>query len=380
MSIEKRGQQWRARYRGPDGRERNRSFGRKIDAERWLTEQKSRLTRGEWVDPAAGRVAFGLLAVEWLDAAAHLKPKTRNSYASLLRTRVLPTWERVPLAKITHEAVAVWVAGMVVAGLSASRVRQSVYVVSAVCDYAVRTGRIARSPVVGVKLPRPSQHIERMFLDHRQVAALVTTAAALHPGYGVFVRLLAYTGLRWGEATALRVRDVDLRRGRLDVRRAFSDVGGRLIAGTPKTHQQRTVPVAASLRADLAPLLAGRHPDGLVFTTPAGTPLRMSNFRRNAWTPAVAAAGLHGLTPHGLRHTAASLYIAAGTPPKVVQRILGHASIAITLDLYGHLYPDEMDTWADRLDGLSGGQMWPERGQEDDDEDDDGTAGALAPQ
>jgi len=158
------------------------------------------------------------------------------------------------------------------------------------------------------------------------------------------------------------------------VRRAFSDVGGRLIAGTPKTHQQRTVPVAASLRADLTPLLAGRHPDGLVFTTPAGTPLRMSNFRRNAWTPSVAAAGLHGLTPHGLRHTAASLYIAAGTPPKVVQRILGHASIAITLDLYGHLYPDEMDTWADRLDGLSHGQMWPEGGQNDDEDDEDGTA------
>ena len=363
MSVEKRGDRWRARYRGPDGRERNRSFGRKIDAQRWLTEQKSRLTRGEWVDPAAGRVTFVELACEWLDAAAHLKAKTRNSYASLLRTQVLPTWERVPVGKITHEALAGWVAGMVTAGLSASRIRQSVYVVSAVCDYAVRTGRIARSPVVGLRLPRPSQHTERVFLDHAQVAALVGAAAALHPDYGVFIRLLAYTGLRWGEATALRVRDLDLRRGRLDVRRAFSDVGGRLIEGTPKTHQQRTVPIAASLRAELARLVLARDPDALIFTTPGGSPLRMSNFRRHVWTPAVITAGLTGLTPHGLRHTAASLYIAAGTPPKVVQRILGHASIAITLDLYGHLYPDEMDTWADRLDGLSRGQMWPERGQ-----------------
>jgi hypothetical protein len=91
----------------------------------------------------------------------------------------------------------------------------------------------------------------------------------------------------------------------------------------------------------------------------------MSNFRRHVWTPTVTTAGLTELTPHGLRHTAASLYIAAGTPPKVVQRILGDASIAITLDLYGHLYPDEMDTWADRLDGLSRGQTWPERGHRD---------------
>jgi integrase len=75
----------------------------------------------------------------------------------------------------------------------------------------------------------------------------------------------------------------------------------------------------------------------------------MSNFRRKVWNPAVCAARLDGVTPHGLRDTTASLYISAGTPPKVVQRILGHGSIAITLDLYGHLYPDEMDTWATSL-------------------------------
>jgi integrase len=96
------------------------------------------------------------------------------------------------------------------------------------------------------------------------------------------------------------------------------------------------------------------------------------------WNPAVREAGLHGLTPHGLRHTAASLYISAGTPPKVVQRILGHASISITLDLYGHLYPDEMDTWAAHLDGVARSQMWAESGQDDPDEGVDGAAGVPA--
>jgi integrase len=99
-----------------------------------------------------------------------------------------------------------------------------------------------------------------------------------------------------------------------------------------------------------------------VFTAPGGGGLRKSNFRSRVWNPAVKAADLDGLTPHGLRHTAASLYISAGTPPKVVQRILEHASITITLDLYGHLYPDEMDTWADRLGDIAA-SMWPERGQ-----------------
>lgn len=166
-----------------------------------------------------------------------------------------------------------------------------------------------------------------------------------------------------GEATALRVRDVDLTRRRLDVRRAFSDINGQLVEGTLKSHQTRTVPLPPWLCAELRPLVEGRDLDALVFTSPLGYALRMSNFRRNVWNPAVRAAGLEGLTPHGLRHNAASLYISAGTPPKVVQRILGHGSIAITLDLYGHLYPDEMDTWAVRLRGDRFGRVareWPE--------------------
>jgi integrase len=92
----------------------------------------------------------------------------------------------------------------------------------------------------------------------------------------------------------------------------------------------------------------------------------------------VQDAEVDGLTPHGLRHTAASLYISAGTPPKVVQRIIGHASIAITLDLYGHLYPDEMDTWATHLEGVARGKMWAERGQDGGDEGDGGSSGAPA--
>jgi hypothetical protein len=105
VSVEKRGDRRRARYRGPDGRERNRSFLRKIDAQRWLTEQRSRMTRGEWVDPAAGRVAFGQVADEWLGTIHHLKPTTREGYRTVLRLRVLLTWRRVPLSRITHDGL-----------------------------------------------------------------------------------------------------------------------------------------------------------------------------------------------------------------------------------------------------------------------------------
>jgi integrase len=375
VSVDKRGDSWRARYRGPDGRQRQRSFRRKIDAERWLAEQQARLTRGEWVDPAASRVTFGVVAAEWLDAAAHLKPKTRASYSSLLRTRVLPTWERVPVGKVTHDGVASWTAGMARTGLSPSRIRQAVYVVAAVCDYAIRTDRLTRNPAHGVKLPRLTRRAERRYLTHAEVTALADAAGRRGVVYARLIRLLAYTGLRWGEVTALRVRDVDLSRRRLDVRRAFADVGGLLVEGTPKSHQQRTVPLLPLVAVDLVEQLADRQPDDLVFTAPAGGPLRIGNVRNRVWDPAVRETGLIGLTPHGLRHTAASLYIAAGTPPKVVQRILGHSSIAITLDLYGHLYPDEMDTWAVHLDGVARNHLWAERGQDATDEGDDGPAG-----
>jgi len=373
MSISKRGSSWRARYRGPDGRERNRSFRRKIDAQRWLLEQRGRVNRGEWIDPAASRIMFAVIAEEWLAASLHLKPKTRASYGSLLRIQVLPRWGRVPVGRIKTDDVAEWINGMIRAGLSPSRTRQAVCVVSLVCDHAIRAGRLVRNPVRGVKLPRPTVGVERQFLTHDQVQQL---AAAAGP-YGTFMRTLAYTRLRWGEVTALRVRDVDLGRRRLDVRRAFSDINGRLVEGTPKSHQARTVPVPPWLATELKELIDGRDGNDLVFTTLAGYPLRMSNFRRLVWRPAVMAAGVVGLTPHGLRHTAASLYIAAGTPPKVVQRILGHGSIAITLDLYGHLYPDEMDRWADRL-GEIAEQMWPERGQSDDSDDDQPPSAANA--
>lgn len=86
----------------------------------------------------------------------------------------------------------------------------------------------------------------------------------------VFVLLLGYTGLRWGEATALRVCDIDLGRRRIDVRRAFSDVGGRIVLGTPKSHQSRTVPIPRSMAREVSLAVSGKEPDDLVFTMPGG--------------------------------------------------------------------------------------------------------------
>ena len=120
--------------------------------------------------------------------------------------------------------------------------------------------------------------------------------------------------------------------------------------GTTKSHQSRTVPLPRFLAAASAAAVAGRHVDQPVFTMPGGSVMRLSNWRRSAFIPARRRAGLSDrFRVHDLRHTAASLMIQAGYPPKMLQEILCHASITTTLDLYGHLYPGEMDRYAARL-------------------------------
>lgn len=130
------------------------------------------------------------------------------------------------------------------------------------------------------------------------------------------------------------------------------EINGKHMEGLPKTRKRRTVPIPASLVEVLRPLVDGRGQDDRLFTTAKGNALRKNNWRTREFLPAVKAAGieLEGLTPHKLRHTAASLAIAAGADVKVVQLMLGHADAAMTLNVYGHLFPDRLDEVADTLD------------------------------
>jgi integrase len=163
------------------------------------------------------------------------------------------------------------------------------------------------------------------------------------------VNVLAYTGLRWGEAAGLRAGRVDLTRRRLAIVEAASQVRGEIIFGTPKTHQRRSVPFPRFLTEPLAALVADNDLDHLVFTSPDGHVLRNTSFRRRVFDPAARQAGLPGLTPHELRHTAASLAVAAGANIKAVQQMLGHASAAMRLDVYAGLFLDDLSNVAQRL-------------------------------
>jgi integrase len=313
-----------------------------------------------------GRITFGEHALAWVESRADLKPKTRHQYQWLLGLYLLPTWRKVPLAKVTFEGLTEWVAKLSVNGVGPSAVRQSVFVMSAALDHAVRSGRIRVNPARGLKLPRP-QRRDYVFLTHDQVRNLAHTSGPSR----VLVLLLAYTGLRWGEATALRVCDIDLGRRRIDVRRAHADVGGHVVLGTPKSHQTRTVPIPRFLARELSGLMAGKSADDIVFTTSGGHVLRVPNWRRETFLPARTQADISSrFRVHDLRHTAASLMI---HPPKMLQEIMGHASITTTLDLYGHLYPGDMDRYAARLDDAAGkadaAKMRPDNPDENNDDE-----------
>ena len=336
---------WRARYRDANHREHARHFSRKRDAEQWLASQEVAVARGEWVDPALSKITIGEWLPEWLALQVQLKPSTMVRYEVALRCQILPSFEFVPLSRITHSEVSGWVQNLIDEGLAPATVRYAHRVLSLGLMAAVRDGRLVRNVAEGVPLPRVVA-IPKRFLTHDQVQALADAC----PPYGTLIRVLAYTGLRWGEVIALTAGRVDLRRRRIEVVDAITEVHGRVVVGTTKTHQRRSVPIPRFLADALANHIAGRKPDDLLFTAPEGGVLRNTNFRPRFFDPAAEKAGLPGLTPHELRHTAASLAIAAGANVKAVQQMLGHASAAMTLDIYAGLFADDLDTVADQLD------------------------------
>lgn len=358
---------WLVRYYDPAGRQKSAgTFKKKPDAEKRQTEIENSLHEGTYRNPQDAKVTLGEMAEKWLAARTDIKRSTWWKYRCLLDAHIFPRWEDLPISAIHNEDVAVWVADLQKpredggANLGASQTRHAHGVLSMVLEWCVPR-RLPANPARGVPLPKPSE-AEHVYLDHRQVEKLADAAGTLRTKYEQvsatarinrpLILLLAYTGLRFNEAAALRVGKVDLDMRRIRVSVAFAEVDGKLVEQSPKTGKSRTVPIPPSLVAELAPLVNGRPDSALVFTTRRGTEVRLRNWRNREFGKALKNAGLAGtgLTPHKLRHTAASLAIAAGADVKVVQSMLGHATATMTLDRYGHLFPDRLDEVAEAMD------------------------------
>ena len=337
---------WRARYRAPDGRQISKSFRRKVDAERWLLLEEGDVLAGRWHDPSLGAEPFAHYCEKWLEGRRPLvAEKTGYNTEVLVRGRSMPDFGDKQLQQITTKAVRDWQSAMLREGLSPATVRTYRQVLGQVLRQAVADGLIPAHPVEDVEVPvaRPRR---QLFLPADELEELADAAGR----FGPLVSFLGWSGLRFGEAAALRVRNVDPGSRRIRVEESVTEVGGRLEFGPPKTHETRTVIVPGYVVERIAPLRDGKGPDGLVFTAPQGGTVRLGNFRRRVFAPAAASIGKPDLLPHDLRDTAASLAISSGASIKAIQRMLGHASAAMTLDVYGSLFEEDLEALANQME------------------------------
>lgn len=349
-----RGKRWRVSWVDLDREPHTESFDRKVDAKAREKELVTQFGTGSYVSPTKSKTTVADVHTRWEPTTIHLKPKTRNDRTSTWNVHVEPRWGNREVGRIRKTDVAEWAADMTKAGAGARTVEKAVGVLRLVLDFAVDDGMLLSNPATGVKTPRSTSR-RHVYLSVPQVNRL----AAEIDDYGPLIRLLAFTGLRWGEATALRVEDVDFTRRRLNIHRNDEDDRGKLVEGTPKTHQTRTVPFPEPIVTELEDQAAGKKQLDRLFTSEQGRPLNGSNFRDRVFLPALARARtledgttddeFPTLVLHDLRHTAASLAVSSGANVLAVQRMLGHKSASVTLDIYADLFDTDLDDVAVKM-------------------------------
>jgi integrase len=235
--------------------------------------------------------------------------------------------------------------------LAASTIRQCYLLVAGLFSTALDSDIIVRSPCRGINLPHDAK-TEMRFLTADQVNDL---AEAIDERYRALVLSAAYVGCRFGELAGLKAQRLDLLRRSLTIAESLSEVRGHVRLAAPKTAAaRRQLALPRFLADELTAHLVNWPPeeDGFVFTSPHGGPLLRRNFRRRTWLPAVRASVGEPLRFHDLRHTHAAMLIAQGEHPKVIQNRLGHSSIKVTLDTYGHLFDGLDVAAAQRLDTM----------------------------
>ncbi|MFI9730683.1 tyrosine-type recombinase/integrase [Streptomyces sp. NPDC052092] len=352
------GLRYRARYVGPDGSEKSKSFPdkQKRKAEQWLANIEADMSRGDYVDPGAGKVTFEQYATEWM-ASQITDPLTRESVESRLRLHAIPYLGTRPLASFTPSHLRVWLRTLEERGLSAGYRRGIFAHVSTVFTAAVEDRIIRANPCSArsVRAPRPEPRKVKPWPAER----IMDVRSALPDRYQALVNVAAGCGLRQGEVFGLAVEDVDFLGGVVHVVRQVKLLRQhRPVFAPPKGGKERDVPLPTSVAFALAAHLK-RHPatrvtlpwknlDGppvtasLIFTGPAGLPLDRNRFNDRVWRPALRDAGVetgrdNGM--HALRHFYASVLLDAGESIKALSEYLGHHDPGFTLRTYTHLMP-----------------------------------------
>ncbi|MFJ9807111.1 tyrosine-type recombinase/integrase [Streptomyces sp. NPDC101158] len=374
------GLRYRARYIGPDGTEKSKSFPDKQKrlAELWLAETAADMSRGTYVDPRAGRTTFKSYTDRWLKGLT-TELSSQIEIERRLRLHALPVIGPRPLDSFRPQHIRELLATLEASPISASYARNIYSDVRAVLSAAVDDGLLARNPCAARTVRPPSTEPRRVvpWTPERVIAV----RQGLSRRYRAASDTGAGCGLRQGEIFGLGEDAVDYDAEVIHVVRQVRYVRGTAVFAPPKGNKERDVPmsryVAGSLRRHseefepVAVTLPWRTPDGplvtvrLLFTNTAGGVVWRSNFNIQEWKPALAAAGVipvpekgqpyasareHGM--HALRHFLASVLLAGGANIKAISEFLGHSDPALTLRVYAHLMPSSQDQARKVVDGL----------------------------
>lgn len=366
------GKRWSAGWYEPGvggQKQRAKYFTRRSDAEAFIASLEDDIRSDRYIDPAAREQTFAAIADAWLASKNRIKDSTWRRYRRELDNYVLPKWGHIAVGSITRPQIDAWVQQL--RDGTAPHVfdknqrikttaRQPVKMAPAYLQhvvritfggalrYAVAESIIGRNPLAKVELPRTEGDLEHDLphLTYPDIEALADTALELtrRPTDQVLLQLLAYSGPRIGEATALKVKDLDVTGNRARIHRTWTvDREGRRKLGPVKTWEKRWLPIPAFLTAELEQLAAGRDPDAFVFQTVRGAAVDGTNWYNRVWLKTRANAGLAtAMSVHDLRHVAATNAIAAGADVKLVQQMLGHKDATETLNTYAHLWPDRV--------------------------------------
>jgi integrase len=348
--------QWRARYRDDAGKEHARHFARKVDAQQWLDQVTAAQVRGDYVDPAAGRITVKTYAHRW-QAVQVSSEGTARIVDNALRLHLIPALGHRPIGSVRRSDVQGFVKllqakefgrtrGGEARRLSAGHVRHIYDVTAQLFAAAVEDRIIASSPCRKITLPKDDKgEIEPLSVE--QVVALVE---AFPKRYRAATITLAGSGLRVGELLALDVADVDFLRRTIRVERQRTQSGA--FAPVKSKASRRTVPVGAVVIDQLAAHLAAFPSKDALLPDELRRPIGYTAWKR-LFQRAAAAAGVEATT-HDLRHFFASALIAGGASVKQVQTVLGHSSAVITQRTYAHLWPGDEDRTRKVMDAALG--------------------------
>ena len=323
------------RFRDPANHQQQKTFKRKVDAERFRNAVETAKDQGTYVDARAGNVTFTVIADRWLATRIDRARSTRDRDRSYLRSLILPTFGDRAIKSIRPSEVETWLASMDKAPNTKGRALQ---ILRNVFDLARRDRLIASNPAADVRPPPMKPLRAGRALTDGEMKTIIVAAEDVDERTAVIVHLMGRCGLRIGEALALRHRDVDLDSKTITVATTMSRQEGiRPVKGRVREDQGRVIPIPSDVAERLRYHFNQRpvsNIGGFIVTSPRGGPLNYNNWRARVWVKITRHIDFD-VTPHDLRRTAATrLFLVDRWTPAEVQAFMGHLDPRVTLGIY----------------------------------------------